>query len=133
MNLKDYFQDHRGFGVLASADENGVVDAAVYSRPHVQEDGNVAFVMRDRLTHANIQTNPHASFLFREEGPGYRGIRLFLSRVGETDDPGKIKDYLRRQKPDPELVGEKRFLTTFKVEKVLNLIGAEEVNLDPLP
>jgi len=35
------------------------------------EDGLLAFIMRDRTTHANIQANPHTAYLFKEEGSGY--------------------------------------------------------------
>ena len=68
------------------------MDAAVYSRPHVMEDGTVAFIMRDRLTHHNLQSNPHAAYLFLEKAAGYQGKRLFLTKVTEE------KDYTQRRK-----------------------------------
>ena len=70
MELKDYFETTRGTGVLSTADGEGRVDAAVYARPHFMEDGSLAFIMRDRLTHSNLQTNPYAAYLFLEQGPG---------------------------------------------------------------
>ena len=30
------------------------------------DDGTLAFIMRDRLTHQNITENPHAAYLFVE-------------------------------------------------------------------
>jgi hypothetical protein len=129
MDLKQYFDDHKGFGVLSTADRSGVVDAAVYSRPHVESDGSLAFIMRDRLTRANIQTNPHAIYLFREDQPGYHGIRLFLTKTAEDDNPELIESLRRRQKPDRELAGENRYVVYFKVDKALKLIGAGEVSL----
>jgi hypothetical protein len=78
MELKQYFVNKQGTGVLATADTEGKVNTAIYSRPHVFEDGTIAFVMRQRLTHDNLQSNPYASYLFRESGPGYTGIRLHL-------------------------------------------------------
>jgi hypothetical protein len=68
-NLKEYFESTKGSGVLATADSSGKVDAAIYSRPHFLEEGTLAFIMRDRLTYNNLQSNPHATFLFLEEGP----------------------------------------------------------------
>ena len=56
--LKDYFENTNGVGVMATADKEGKVNTAVYSRPHFLEDGSVAFIMRDRLTHHNLQSNP---------------------------------------------------------------------------
>ena len=35
MNLKKYFEINHGTGVLATADNDGTVDAAIYSRPHL--------------------------------------------------------------------------------------------------
>ena len=43
MTLKDYFEEKKGTGVLATADSTGKVDAAIYSRPHFMEDGNTRF------------------------------------------------------------------------------------------
>jgi hypothetical protein len=91
MDLKEYFESTEGFGVLSTADENGKVNAAVYTKPHVIDDARVAFIMGDKLTHANTQKNPQAMFLFREEGPGYEGKRLYLKKESETDDADLIK------------------------------------------
>ena len=81
MNLKDYFEKTTGTGVLATADAEGRVDAAIYARPHMLEDGTFAFIMLDRLTHKNLQSNPYATFLFMEKGEGYKGVRLFLKKA----------------------------------------------------
>ena len=129
MNLKTYFDDHQGFGVLSTADRDGIVDAAVYSRPHVGSDGSLAFIMRDRLTHANIRSNPHAMYLFREDQSGYRGVRLFLTQTAETDDPQLIEKIRRREKPDRGVGEENRFVVFFKVDKAIELIGAAELSL----
>jgi hypothetical protein len=75
MELKEYFESTNGTGVLSTADSEGKVDAAVYARPHILDDGSAAFIMLDRLTHHNLQSNPHAAYLFIEEGPGYRGLQ----------------------------------------------------------
>ena len=44
MTLKEYFEDRSGTGVLATADGEGKVDAAIYSTPHVLDNGTVAFI-----------------------------------------------------------------------------------------
>ena len=74
MELKDYFEKTTGTGVLSTADSSGHVDAAIYSRPHFIEGETLAFIMPDRLTHHNLQSNDHAAYLFMEDGPGYKGI-----------------------------------------------------------
>ncbi len=124
MDLKSYFESTRGLGVLATADGDGNVDAAVYARPHLMEDGTLALIMRDRLSHHNLRSNPKAAYLFKEEGPGYKGKRFFLTRVGEEQDTEKI-DQLRRRlyAEDEEGQKEAEFLVYFRIDKQLPLIG----------
>jgi hypothetical protein len=124
MDLKEYFENTKGFGVLATSDKQGRVDAAVYARPHVMEDGTVASIMSDRLTHENLKTNPHAAYLFLEEGGGYRGKRLFLTKVREEQDAELIKKFSRRCYPSELEVDEPLFLVVFRIDKELPLIGA---------
>jgi hypothetical protein len=125
MTLKEYFEDNRGTGVLATADAAGKVDAAIYSRPHFFDDGTLAFIMRDRLTHHNLQSNPHATYLFVENRPGYRGKRLFLTKVRE-EKGGETLHQLRRRSPRPgdTETEEDMFLVYFTINKELPLIGS---------
>jgi len=121
MNLDEYFGITKGVGVLSTADGDGKVDAAIYARPHFMDDGTLAFIMRDRLTHHNLQSNPHATYLFKEDGSGYRGKRLFLTRVGEEENT-RLLDSLRRRK-SAFGNGEDRFLVFFELDKELPLVG----------
>ena len=124
MELKAYFDTIKGTGIMATADGDGRVDAAVYSRPHFMEDGTLAFIMPDRLTHHNLQVNPYAAYLFVQEGPGYKGQRLFLKKTGEEQDTDRLYE-LRRRKSLSKGEGKgPRFLVFFQLEKVLPLIGA---------
>lgn len=122
MELKNYFENAKGVGVMATADGDGKVDAAIYARPHFMEDGTLAFVMRDRLSHHNLQSNPHATFLFMEEGPGYKGKRLFMTKVKEEQDTELLYSLRRRQYPNDS--EEAKFLVFFKLDKELPLVGA---------
>src|SRR5512143_2254072 len=121
MMLKEYFAEKKGMGVLATAASSGRVDAAIYARPHFMEDGSMAFIMRDRLTHNNLKSNPYATFLFIEKGPGYEGKRLFLKKVREEQNPELISKIKRRKYADDS--EEPRFLVYFRLEKELPLIG----------
>jgi hypothetical protein len=123
MTLTQYFEGKKGFGVLATADSEGKVDAAVYARPHVMDGATLAFIMPDRLTHHNLQSNPHAAYLFREDGPGYVGRRFFLTKIREEKDTELLQS-LRRKKYGDDADG--RYLVFFRVEKVLPLVGAGE-------
>ena len=126
MDLKEYFENVKGLGVLSTADSNGRVNTAVYSRPHLMEDNTLAFIMRDRLTHANVQSNPHAAYLFREDGPGYKGKRLYLTRIREEEDSDLIASLSRRQYRSDQDQRESRFLVFFKLEKERPLVGDAE-------
>ena len=121
MELKEYFEKTEGRGIMSTADSEGKVDAAVYARPHFMEDGTIALIMRDRLTHHNLQSNPHACYMYLEKGPGYKGKRLFLTKVREEQDTELLQSLRRRQYLDEK--DEARFLVFFKMDKVLPLIG----------
>ena len=119
MNLKHYFCEHKRSGVLATADAHGKVNVAVYARPHVQDDNTVSFIMRDRLSHHNLQSNPQSAYMFQEEGTEeHHTVRLYLTHASEETDPALINGLRRRTTPDthPE---EAKFLVTFRVDKVL--------------
>jgi hypothetical protein len=128
LELKEYFESTEGFGVLSTADENGKANAAVYTKPHVIDDSRVAFIMGDKLTHANIQKNPQAVFLFREEGAGYEGKRLYLIKESETDDADLIKKTCVTEYPkvfcEPHYL-DNAYLVTFAVDMVLPLVGTK--------
>jgi hypothetical protein len=119
--LQEYFENIKGIGVLATADSRGKVDAAIYSRPHFLEEKTLAFIMRDRLTHHNLQSNPSATFLFIEEGAGYQGKRLFLKKTREESNPDLVNQIKRRKYTDDN--EEPTFLVYFTIEKELPLVG----------
>jgi hypothetical protein len=124
MSLEKYFEEAKGLGVLATADAEGYVDAAIYARPHFMGDDTVAFIMTDRLTHHNLQENSHAAYLFKEEGNGYTGKRLFLTKTKEEKN-GELIEKLRRRKYR-ELEGKDEYLVYFHIDKVLPLNGSKE-------
>ena len=127
MKLQEYFHNISGTGVLSTADSTGKVDAAIYSVPHIFDDGTLAFVMRERLTHLNLQSNPYAAFLFIENASGHRGIRLFLKKFNEETDSALIAKMTRRSlTPEEDRQKGPKFLVYFTVEKILPLIGSGE-------
>jgi hypothetical protein len=119
MNLKEYFENQSGIGVLATANSDGKVDTAIYSKPHVIDEETIAFIMADRLTHANLRSNPYASYLFKESGEGYVGKRLYLRKIKEESDRTIIDSFLR----DNKYKDMKLFLVYFQIEKELPLVG----------
>lgn len=125
MNLSEYFEQTKGSGILATADADGKVNVALYSRPHFMDDGTVAFIMAQRLTHENLKTNPWAAYLFMESKEGYSGKRLYLKKVREEQNEQLISEIRRKRDHVPSKTGAK-YLVYFKVEKVLPLVGSGE-------
>lgn len=124
MKLSEYFEQTKGRGVLATADSRGKVDAAIYSRPYFMGEDTVAFIMGDRLTHKNLDSNPHAAYLFMESGEKFVGKRLFLTKIKEETD-SELIDSLRRRRYE-EYKSKKSYLVYFHIDKVLPLIGDGE-------
>ena len=130
MNLNDYFETVKGIGILATADAQGKVNVAIYARPHFFEnDDACAFIMSDRLSHDNIRANPHAAYLFVEQGEGYLGRRLTLTMVNQETDLEKIKALRRRNVPSIREEGSK-YLVHFRIDAVRPLIGTDHEQTD---
>ena len=128
MKITEYFEKKRGRGVIATADSEGRVGVAVYARPHFIDEKTVAFIMADRLMHKNVQSNPHAAYLFLESGDRYVGKRLYLTRIKEEKNSDLI-DKIRRRESCPvydKYRDKARYLVYFHVDKVLPLIGAKK-------
>jgi hypothetical protein len=121
MKISEYFKTAKGQGVLATAGAEGKVDVALYANPHMINDETIAFIMTEKLTHKNLQSNPHAAYLFIEEEEKYKGRRLYLTKIKEEKDSPLLNSI--RRKEYPHLKG-KEYLVYFKVNKVLPLIGA---------
>lgn len=123
MNLAEYFENIKGLGVLATSDADGNVDIAVYSRPYIIDENTIAFSMLERLSYSNIQSNPRAAYMFVEQGEGYAGKRLHLTKTGEEKDPERIKEikqqHTKTREPDEKV----RHLIYFTVDKVRPLVG----------
>ena len=126
-NLAEYFENTSGRGVFASADGQGNVDAALYARPHFSAPDELAFIVADRLTHANLQQNPKAVYLFMEDGEGYQGKRLFITKLEESEDKEVIQGMIRGNRcchcSDESLKKDKHFVVYFKLDAVRPLVG----------
>ena len=123
MNWKDYFEKKSGMGFLATSNNSGDVDIAVYSRPKVMDDGTLAYGMADRLTHANLQENPRAVYAFNEGG--FQGVRIFLEKVREETE-GPLLDSIRQEADKvvgPGIGDLVKYVVYFRVTKDLPLVG----------
>jgi hypothetical protein len=127
MTLNEYFKNCTGTGILSTADSAGAVNAAVYSKPHVLDERTVAFVMRQRLTHHNLQSNPFAAYLFLENAPGHQGLRFHMKKLREETDAAVIEPYRMRQlSPEEEQKRGPTYLVLFTIIKILPLTGSGE-------
>ncbi len=125
MKLAEYFTKKKGHGILATTDSDCKPNLAVYSRPHVMEDGSIAFIMLDRLSHANVKANPRAAYLFIEKREGkMRGVRLYLSMLREEKNSELLQSLRRVKYPGDEKTT--RYLVFFKIDKVLPLLSGGE-------
>jgi len=125
MKLSEYFEKTKGRGVIATSDSKGKVGTAVYGRPHFINEKTIAFIMADRLMHKNLQSNPHAAYLFMESGERYVGKRLYLTKIKEVKDRALI-DKIRRKESCPVYTVYKdtiKYLVYFRINKMLPLIG----------
>jgi hypothetical protein len=127
MSLSDYFDNVQGLGILATADSDGMVDLAIYARPHVIDEITIAFVMRERLSHQNLKSNPNAAYMFVEQGEGYVGKRLYLTKTREETNTSLIEEFRRRQ---PEICAadddSNKYLVFLQINDVRPLVGDKE-------
>ncbi len=124
MNLSDYFENVQGLGILATADSDGMVDLAIYAKPHVIDETTIAFVMRERLTHQNLKSNPHAAYMFVEQGEGYAGKRLYLTKIREETNASLV-EMLRRKQPEIcDLYDDSnKYFVHFRIDDIWPLVG----------
>jgi hypothetical protein len=125
MNLGEYFDKKRGHGVLATADATGKVNAAVYARPYFTDETTAVFIMAERLTHQNLQSNPWAAYLFMEVGEGYTGKRLYLKKIKEEQNEKLVRDICGKCDYSHYDISTS-YVVYFNVEKILPLIGDDK-------
>jgi predicted nucleotide-binding protein (sugar kinase/HSP70/actin superfamily) len=123
MNLSEYFKDVKGKGVLATSDSNGNVDIAIYSRPYIIDENKIAFSMLERLSYSNVQSNPKAAYLFIEDGQGYKGTRLYLTKIGEEHDPERIAEIKKQHSKSYSSPETPKHLVYFTIDKTRPLVG----------
>lgn len=124
MKLSEYFDLKKGYGVIATADKNGEVNAAIYARPHFMDEETIAFIMREKKTYANLQENPNATYLFIESGGGYSGKRIYLTKIREESNDALIAEICRRCDYTMFSQNLSRHVVFFRINKTLPLVGS---------
>jgi hypothetical protein len=126
MNLAEYFRNTAGVGVLATTNKEGLVNTAIYARPHVNGDGTLSFIMRNKQSRRNVLENSKASYLFKENS-GFTGVRLTLQMLDESDDQEKIRELSKRPKGSDDS-DETRYLVRFSLLNGRKLIGDQTID-----
>jgi protein associated with RNAse G/E len=123
MKLNEYFEKTKGYCVLSTANSAGRVDAALYSRPFFQDEETVKFIMYDRLTHQNLQSNPFASYLFIEtDVAAFKGKRLYLKKYREDSDSAAIDKLFKEKNIDMKYRPLSKFIVYFRIENIRDLV-----------
>lgn len=124
MSLSEYFQSTEGIGILATCDSDGNVDLAIYSRPYVIDENKIAFSMLDRTSFSNIESNPKAAYMYIEQGQGYNGKRLYLTKTGEEANQQRIEE-IKSQRPrkHPGTADVAKHFVYFSIEKTRPIVG----------
>ena len=105
---------YEGVGALATSDNQVKVDVAIYAKPPITDDGTIVFIMADRLTHHNLQSNDHSAYLFMEEGPSYKDKRLFLKKLREEKDSELLYSSRSKKYTSEKETGKARFFGLFR-------------------
>ena len=124
MSLSYYFEHTQGIGILATADSDGMLDLAIYAKPHVIDEKTIAFVMKERLSHINLKSNPHAAYMFIEKGEEYTGKRLYLTKLREETNTSVVEMFRQKQ---PEIFAadddSNKYLVQFQIDEIWPLVG----------
>ena len=101
-----------------------LINEKEYAKPHVIDEKTIAFVMKERLSHINLKTNPHAAYMFIEKGEGYTGKRLYLTKLREETNTSVV-EMLRQKQPEIFAVDDdsNKFLVQFQIDEIWPLVG----------
>ncbi len=88
------------------------------------DNQTLAFIMADRLSRQNLQSNPHAAYLFKESEGDYEGKRLYLTKLKEGRGSDEENEELKRRYDlaCEKYKGETLYLVYFSVDEVLPLV-----------
>ena len=104
--VMEMFNRKTRIGALATADNSGNVNAAVFGSPRMIDEDTVIMAIGDNRSYQYLQENPKASFIVIEPGDSpmqWKGIRLYLEldsyeRYGELLD--SFRENIRKMAGD---------------------------------
>ena len=93
------FNKETRIGSLATTNQNGDVNAAVFGSPRMIDQETVIMAIGDNRTFRNLQENPKATFLVVEPGDApasWKGVRLYLT-MDSFERYGELLDSFREK------------------------------------
>lgn len=128
--LMEQFNKQPRLGTLATADDQGKVDNAVFSALQMIDENTVMMAIGDNRSYANLQLNPQAAFIFFEpaESPyDWQGARVYL-RVADCAESGPVFEQMVgmvRQIAGDQAADNVKAAVSFVIEEARPLIDME--------
>lgn len=100
MNRKqvmEMFNKESRIGVMATANKNGDVNAAVFGSPRMIDEETVIMAIGENRSFKYLQENPKASFIVVEPGESpatWKGVRIYL-KMDSYERYGEVLDSFR--------------------------------------
>lgn len=97
--VMEMFNKQTRIGALATTNNNGDVNAAVFGSPRMIDQDTVIMAIGDNRSFRNLQENPKASFIVVEPGDSptdWKGVRLYLE-VESFERYGELLDSFREK------------------------------------
>lgn len=97
--LMELFNKRPRIGALATTDDKGNVNVAVFGSPHMLDHDTIVMGIGNNRSYRNLQANPKAAFIIMEPGPTppeWKGVRVYL-RVGSIDTQGDLLQKIKEE------------------------------------
>ena len=97
--LMEMFNRKTRIGALATSNENGDVNTAVFGSPRMIDEDTVIMAIGRNRSFENLQENPKASFIVIEPGDSpqeWKGARVYLE-MSEFERYGELLDSFRKK------------------------------------
>ncbi len=97
--VKEFFKDRERTNALATTDETGKVNLAVFGSPALSGDDAMVMMLGDNRSWANLQKNPNAALLTIRHGSAgmkIQGCRVYLT-LRRSADSGPEFDAMKAE------------------------------------
>jgi hypothetical protein len=97
--LMELFNKRPRIGALATADDKGNVNVAVFGSPQMTDPDTIVMGIGNNRSYRNLQKNPNAAFIIMEPGatpPEWKGVRVYL-KAESIDTHGDLLHKIREE------------------------------------